>query len=156
MKGNLIVILLALLLITSCSKDTAPFEFKEQAVNGKISNEAWNYMQGVARVKAEAPDTLNIGLYSTLLENPCTYAISEHGARFTIPNEVGIYKLRGGFSNRLGVTLYHSNKEFIALNGAIEIMSIDEENQLLEGRIDATYDDKNNINGYFTISYCTN
>ena len=126
----------------------------DQEVKGMINSEDWNYRAGVSRLKPGTTDTLAIGLYNRLLDNTWSYAISEIGVRFEIPDEVGVYRLRGGFSNRMGVTLYYSKTEFIALNGAIEIISIDKENSILEGRIDATYNNKNNINGYFTIGYC--
>lgn len=76
---------------------------------------------------------------------------------FTVPNEVGLYKLSfdlGSFSGQT-VTLFDQQTVLntIATTGAIEILTITDTE--VTGRVDARADKDNFVNGNFTVSFCS-
>lgn len=150
---NIIISLLAVIII-SCTGNDSGFNFTDQAVKGKILQNDWAYYFGVAHPYLMNPDSLQIQLSDTVFSNPCTYARSERGIYFKVPYKETLTPLHGGFTNPQFVVLYNGNEERFALGGAVEITLIDTLNQVVEGRIDATYDGSNFVNGYFTAHLC--
>jgi hypothetical protein len=143
------------LFLSSCNEVKPAYQFKDQPVSGMINSKEWTMVSGVARSSLTASDTLRIGLFDMLPEQDCSYSISETGILFDVPDREGIYRLKGSFTHMQSVTLYDGLSQFVALSGAIEISLIDRINGRLEGKIDATYDNKNRVNGVFTIDYCS-
>ena len=78
---------------------------------------------------------------------------------FSVPNEVGIYKLKLNLNcftcaDNFTVTLFEKDgsMNFIATDGAVEILTISDTQ--VSGRIDARYDGNTFVNGNFTVSIC--
>lgn len=133
-----------------------PYEFKDQPVQGIIQSEAWEIQEAVARYSLFSHDTLTIQLNNEQLGETCDYLVSNAGAYFTIPAQEGIYMLSSKAIQYQSVTLFDGGLSVEALGGAIEITLVDSLNNRIEGKIDATYDGQNQLNGYFSATLCQN
>jgi hypothetical protein len=76
---------------------------------------------------------------------------------FTVPNAVGLYKLKFSFSggtDNQTATLFDTEETLnvIATEGAIEILTITTAE--VTGRLDVRSDANNYINGNFTVTLC--
>jgi len=131
-----------------------PYEFKDQEVQGRIQGQPWEIQDAVARFSLSNEDTLLLQLNDTTLGLPCDYLISNAGARFTIPCKTGIYILSSKAIQYQSVSIYEGGTSLEALAGAIEITLIDTANAVIEGKIDATYDGQNQLNGHFSAHWC--
>lgn len=157
----LTLLFIAVSVLFSCSKDDDTergYKFKDQIMQGEIEGDNWVFASGTAEIDYWDEDQLSLMFYAEASDDPCNEFLSGNKVMCTIPNAVGLYKLNFNFSgdNIQTVTLFHeaSVMNTVASEGAIEIMLIDLQNGIIEGRIDA-YGDKNDfVNGNFSLSYC--
>ena len=161
MKSKLLfalALLMASTLIFSCSDDDddSGYSFKEQTLQGQIGGDDWEFKVGTAEMQEN--DTLWIDLYGVDDEDPCNnWNIEGDYLLFFIPAQVGVHEL--SFNWETGgqtVTFYDESATMnnVAVEGAVEILSIDETNGEVTGRIDAKIDGDNEVNGNFTAVYC--
>lgn len=146
-------------IVLSCGDDEKPaYSFKNQDLSGKIGNAAWEYGDGYAEIYGMENDSqLQIDLFIEVDGEGCDVIPEGNEVLFTVPNKVGVYKLKADLNdleNSLVVNLFEeeTTMNHLASRGAIEILSITESQ--VTGRIDATVDDANLINGSFTVSIC--
>ena len=138
----------------SCNEAKPPYDFKDQPLQGKINNIEWEYLSGVARPSFTSEDTLIVGLYNMEFDNPCTYAVSEEGLRFSIPKEIGVHLLGGSVELSEAVIFYQSTIKEYGFGGAIEILNINYNEMVIEGRADVRVDNESFVNGNFLIKFC--
>ncbi|MBL7833825.1 MAG: hypothetical protein JNK18_07720 [Cyclobacteriaceae bacterium] len=148
-------------LTLACSDDDekgSSYSFKEQDLQGEIEGGRWTYADGyVETTTLEGVESLSVNLMLTQTSGACeTFSIEGDQVFFTVPNEVGLYKLSfnlGSFSGQT-VTLFDTETVLntIATKGAIEILTITDTE--VTGRIDARADKDNFVNGNFTVSFC--
>ena len=153
-----------LLLFTSCPEPVpAPYEFKDQPLQGMIGGEAWTFVSGTA------VDEGNNGELTIKL-----YAVSPGGTGSPWASDAyvdaGDYVQIIGVSESQGIVSFEnveytvelwddSAGEFIGCYyGAIDLQTIDAGGGQITGRIDArsVYDlswTDNYINGNFTVAY---
>lgn len=155
------ILSLTLLLNFSCSKDDgnqAAYSFIDQDLQGEFDGEAWHYSTGKVEVSYFDSTELDFEITSVTSNDPCSdNFLSQDVILFSIPDSVGLYELSLDFTgNSQTVTLYDSGTEMnnIATSGALEITKIDKVNGIVEGRMDATADSKNFVNGNFSITFC--
>lgn len=155
LKAYSVYFIVVAFILAGCPQDAKPpYEFKEQELQGEIDNNFWEYVSGVARPSLSSMDTLSVGIYNIEMDTPCSYAVSEEGVLFKVPNKVGLYILNADWNNFQAITLYNGMKKTFALGGAVEITMIDSVSNIIEGRIDARVDNNSYINGNFLISLC--
>lgn len=163
---------LFLSLLISCKKDDTPIEtpqvsqpgynFKEQNLQGMIEGQPWEFISGRAnRTTFNDQEEYAIALYSESAENSCMFLPKEDRVIFSIPSTgiSGVQQLKldfSGNSDSRTITLYdvQQSNNVIASEGAVEVVSIDTTNQVIELKIDARYDDQNFINGKCKIQIC--
>ncbi|MCF8370742.1 MAG: hypothetical protein K9H64_03910 [Bacteroidales bacterium] len=148
------IAVIAIFLFSCNRKVDPPYQFVDQDLRGKIVNQEWDFVDGVARVSTVSNDTVLIGLYNAKLEKDCSYAISEEGLTFFVPFFEGLYQLSGDWDSPQSVNFYRGITNLTAWRGAIEIISIDTVSNIINGRIDATVDDNSSVNGNFVVSLC--
>lgn len=149
-------------LTLACSDDDekgSSYSFKEQDLQGEIEGGSWTYADGyVETTTLEGVESLSVNLMLTQTSGACeTFSIEGDQVFFTVPNEVGLYKLSfnlGSFSGQT-VTLFDQQTVLntIATTGAIEILTITDTE--VTGRVDARADKDNFVNGNFTVSFCS-
>lgn len=159
-KLSLFAISLAAL-ISSCGDDEnekPSYSFKNQTLSGKIANTSWTFGDGYAEIYGTGDDSeLYIDLFVDVDGEGCDILPEGDQVFFSIPNKVGVYKLKfdlNSMENSQTVTLFE-DEEFmnsIATEGAVEITAITE--TTISGKIDATVDAENNVNGNFTVNIC--
>lgn len=155
MKKLLVLLTFGLLVFTACdSTVNLPYEFKNQPVQGKIAGESWEIAEAIARVSVFSADTLSFQLNDSILGLECDYLISNRGARFTAPFQEGVFLLSSKSIQFQSVELYNGGENLQALTGAIQILSINSAEGIIEAQIDATYDASNRLNGKFTARFC--
>ncbi|MEA3444808.1 MAG: hypothetical protein U9R19_08810 [Bacteroidota bacterium] len=152
--NNILFLVLILAFIGCNRKSDPPYEFKDQNLQGKIITQQWSFVDGVARLSPTSNDTLLIGLYNIHLDQDCSYAVSEEGVNFFVPNHQGIFQLASEWESPQSVTLYSGIDNEHAWRGAIEITQIDTVNNRIYGNLDATVDDESSVNGKFSVSLC--
>lgn len=148
-------------LLMSCSDDDEKgpsYSFKNQDLQGKIEGGSWTYADGyVETTTLEGVESLSVNLMLTQVDGACeTFSVEGDQVLFTVPNEVGVYKLNfdlGSFSGQV-VNLFDTETTLntFATKGAIEILTVTDTE--VTGRIDARADKDNYVNGNFTVSFC--
>lgn len=158
------------MLISSCGKDddfgkdddSGPsYDFKDQNLQGTIDGFPFTYGEGTVELNTrDGEDVLFFDLYNSSEEitDICDFFGfgNEVSVFFTIPAEVGLYELSLDLSSFSGqtVTLFNPDGAVnsIASTGAVEILTITETE--VTGRMDATLDGNNTVNGNFTAVFC--
>jgi hypothetical protein len=153
-----------LLLVQGCIDtinfgDDYTYNFIDKDLEGVIDTDYWAYQTGVAHKAFFNDDELRVELYPQVIAEPCGFHNDYRNdyVTFDIPRETGVYELEFSlFGTSQTVDFYNQEMgiSFSASKGAIEILSVDEENNLLTGRIDAYVDDETNINGNFEVVIC--
>ncbi len=133
----------------------AGHDFTDQDLQGKIGGVDWTYQSGKAAIWGSDTGTLHINIYSSAPSggDECgggAYASGANVVMTSVPNEVQLNQLSFSIQN---ITLYDGQTNNIAVQGAIEILSINTSGNVT-GRIDARADADNYVNGNFTIKYC--
>lgn len=169
MKNSLKLLLLTtglslISLISSCKKDdeSGPsYEFINQNLQGTIDGFAYTYGEGsVETTTRDGEGYLSFDLYhsSEDITDICDFFGfgNEVSVFFSTPAEVGLYELSLDFSSFSGqtVTLFNPDGAVnnIASIGAVEILTVTETE--VTGRMDATLDAENTVNGNFTAVFC--
>lgn len=159
---NYLIVLLVSLAILSCGKDDPdpvpePYQpnFINQNLSGKINGESWNFKFGSGKNDFSNDDRIRFSFHDAESdEDTDTCNIFQDGNQVmnTLPKEVGLYNL----SLSRTVTLYvkSTTMNYIVTQGAVEITSIDLEENKIYGRMDAKYNDQNFVNGNFVLKYC--
>ena len=164
-KFILLSIFSFLLFLTSCNdEDSGPsFEFKDQNLQGIIDGIPFEFGEGTVESTFLNEGQLSFDLLDQeeQYDNVCDISFGDEvRVFFDAPNEVGVYELFFDLSsfNRRVVTLLNPNGEDgipqnnIASSGAVEIITITDTQ--VTGRIDATLDGDNTVNGNFTAVFC--
>lgn len=159
MKKSVLLFTLAAFIASCGDDDEKPsYNFKNQNVAGKIGNVTWQFGDGYAERIGIGDDTeLHINLFTAVEGRGCDLSPSGDEVLFAVPHTVGVHRLHfdvNDWENSIAVTLFEEAtfKNNTATEGAIEILSITDTEVV--GRIDAFKDDKNAINGNFTVTIC--
>jgi hypothetical protein len=159
MKVSIVLIAICCAL-SGCGKDDNPktYSFKDQDITGKIGNSSWSMLSGYAHSEISGEDTfVYITCNNTTSIDPCSSYPSDYHVFFTLPLKTGLYVLGYDAQNPFlgwSVTLFNIDAETnsIADVGAVEIISVSETQ--ITGRIDASADELNFVNGNFTVTIC--
>ncbi len=165
MRRLYFIVLIVMLLLAQGCMDTINFgddytySFMDKDLEGAIDKNYWAFQTGISREGFFDSDELRVELYPQVIAEPCGFHndYANDYVSFDIPKETGVYVLEFSlFGTSQTVDFYNHELgiSFSASKGAIEILSIDEENNLLTGRIDAYVDDETNINGNFEAVLC--
>ncbi|HEX5171373.1 MAG TPA: hypothetical protein VFW11_19485 [Cyclobacteriaceae bacterium] len=159
MNRSLFFIVSLAVIISSCGDDEEPaYSFKNQNLSGKIGNAAWEFGDGYAEIFGMGDDSqLQFDLFIELDGEGCNVIPVGNEVLFSVPKKVGVYKLKADLSdmeNSLFVNLFEEETtgHNLASKGAIEILTITETE--VTGRIDASLDEMNTINGNFAVNIC--
>lgn len=136
------------------------YEFIDQDAAGEIGNVSWVYADGFASIVDFGGGEIRVSVDLTLIqdEEGCDIFIAEGDAFFfSVPNEVGLYKLKmdNVGTDSYTVTLYDDDEAtnyLVVEGGAVEILAIS--GTEVSGRIDARHDSQTFVNGNFTVSIC--
>lgn len=157
-------VLIALTFSCGGDEDNGPgYKFIDQDAAGEIDNVSWTYADGYASIDDFGGGEMRVSVDLTLpqVKHGCDMDFPEGDAVFfSVPNEVGLYKLKFDFNcsnncdDEYTVTLFKKDgfENFIASEGAVEILAISASE--VSGRLDARYDDNSYVNGNFTVSIC--
>ncbi|MFW5759757.1 MAG: hypothetical protein ACOCXH_02115 [Cyclobacteriaceae bacterium] len=161
----LLSLVIAITFLSACSSEdgdpSATYDFKEQIAQGQIEGEAWTFEAGKALLTEDQDGNpiYSIKMYSN--NETITEVCSFFGAEFdevffSLPTEIGVYKLSFSSSNSRTVTLFDRENimNVIASDGAVEIIAISETQ--ITGRADIRSGNDNFINGNFTLEICGN
>lgn len=143
----------------SCGEDEKPaYSFKNQDLSGKIGNTEWTYTDGYAEIYGTGDDSqISVDLFQQAEGEGCSAFPIGNEVFFSMPNKVGVYKLKldlDNFESSKIVTLYEEEGSVnnLASTGAVEITSISDTQ--VTGKIDARLDGENFVNGNFSVSIC--
>ncbi len=143
--------------------------YKNQNLQGMINGEAWEYILGESNTSDGGYNTdytHNFNIVDTAQSDSCFILSGERSkVIFSLYDDlkvlsVGKYLLSFDISTFEGrtVTLVDWTEttvlNTIATEGEYEIISVDTISQIITGRMDAHADNKNFVNGNFTIKYC--
>ena len=159
-------VLLSVVFITSCGSDdeSGPsYAFIDQNLQGIIDGISFESKGGTFSEGFDT-GTLSVRIYDVSeTDEVCDIFGGESvSIIFSIPETVGLYELfidLDAFEGQT-VTLVNPNGEDgipqnnIATIGAVEILSVSDTE--VKGRMDATLDAQNTVNGNFSLSSCTN
>ncbi len=146
----------------SCTKDKDDgyvYSFVDQDLQGKIGGTAWNFVAGNADDAYGSEGEWSVHLYPEKPDTPCDWVWDVNYIMFNIPKKVGIYELNLSFTGDAvshTATLYADDEDmnYVATQGAIEIISINDTASTITGRMDIRANSNNQVNGDFTITYC--
>jgi hypothetical protein len=163
----LIIFLAATSILVSCEKDDdnddnniidPAYTFLDQVLQGEIEGEAWMLKAGSANESWSDSTSLYVEMFAMESDNPCSdFDLDGNRVIFHVPFAPGLYELILDWTeDSQTITLFHdeSGMNTVATKGAVEIISIDEVNGVMEGRIAAEADVGNFVNGNFTINFC--
>ena len=135
------------------------YSFKNQNLQGIINGKSWTFIDGEAEEDFFTAGKISIELGAVELTDPCNSFLEGLRVFFSVNNTIGIYELQFDFDNTDNsqtVTLFDpddGNLNIIANQGAIEILTIEVDE--ITGRIDVYFDEETNVNGNFSVTYCT-
>jgi hypothetical protein len=149
--------LLFIVILIGCGKDDPQpsYNFKDQTAAGEIEGVSWSFAEGTA---SDNGVELSIDLMLDQPDAPCDVFIPDGDeVFFSIPNAVGLYKLKFSFKSgavNQTATLFDEEETLnvICSEGAIEILMITDTE--VTGRLDIRSDKDNYINGNFTVALC--
>ena len=149
-------------MLISCKDDEEEiiFEFQAQNLQGEIGGSKWELVAGKAQDFSINNDLLSIEMVGVMVMDTCQLSLPNTSKiSFEVPKQVGLYELKVGLQNpgaTQTVTFFVAaeNQDYIASQGAIEILEINMEIKLLKGRMDARVDKKNFVNGNFDLAIC--
>ena len=166
MNKYLLSALIFVVCVSSCKKkddpdpldEVPPHNFITQNMKGKIGGKAWEFESGHKVVLSGGPSTM---FYFKLSDTVNTTADSCNYYGY------GDYKLALALNGNAletkvyGIAPHLHTAQFIYPfspeikgTGAIEILSIDNINKTITGRIDVTADANNTLNGNFKVYIC--
>ncbi len=162
MKKLLFACAASALLFTACEKEDEPqvetpaYEFKNQTMQGKIEGKAFQFEIGTVEESG-----FGGFLYQIVGESDSTDACAFVNQYFGNNIVFGLDELKTGLTvmgdnSSQTVTFYQSESENndVAIEGAIEILTVNAETDVVTGRIDARIDDNNFVNGNFSVTHC--
>jgi len=149
-------------MLISCKDDEEEiiFEFQAQNLQGEIGGSKWELVAGKAQDFSINNDLLSIEMVGVMVMDTCQLSLPNTSKiSFEVPKQVGLYELKVDLQNpgaTQTVTFFVAaeNQDYIASQGAIEILEINLEIELLKGRMDARVDKKNFVNGNFDLAIC--
>jgi len=152
---------LAALALVTCNSPggAAGYSFPNQPLQGKIGGVSWTYVSGTADSTVFA-GKLWMELYDVSYMGPGPFAPGAYfGAGSTVlftisPVSVGLRPLAAGLGQQT-VTLYDKpgTINYVCMEGAVEILTLDAVNGVMTGRMDAKFDANNYVSGNFTAAY---
>ena len=166
MKNLTTILVLGMILsLVACKKETTSSgsagvsrpaeEIKSGVVDGKINGDAWTFVSGVAKKDSFRPERIRLELWDNSEADPCNvfFPTSKRNLLTSVPEAVGNYEL----GNETNVTFYYQSTDMgsanlIATAGRLIIDEITDDT--VKGRILATYDNDNTVNGAFTLTLC--
>lgn len=138
--------------------------YKNQMLSGKIDGKSWTALGG--RVSSSSThyfhiaDTLSADTCTNFLNQESRVIFSHDNPNNTIV-QLGEHPLVldwSNTSNNKTITLVRYKNgtphNTIVDKGAYEILSVDTIKNIINGRMDAFYDDDNFVNGNFELKYC--
>lgn len=148
--------------------DKNKYEFKDQALTGKINKTDWNFVSGYARLSAvDSSYSYSFTLTDTTGDDPCSiwmdgtyekviFAIKSASEKLetkVYPIQMKLFKLEESQT----VTLVYrvdggTPNNSIATRGAIEILEVTD--TTIKGRLDAYANDFSSVNGNFEVNLC--
>lgn len=158
-KISLLLMILSSTGLFSCGNDGGvpepdfpEYHFVDQPLQGKIEGQPWAFIAG----KMKPGQPVNIFSYHNVLisDDTCTTSSQYHISHSATEVEPKLYGVGPYYLNVNFVNTQTTGETITANRGAIEIISIDYDNNLLHGRMDAFYDSSNYVNGNFTIKIC--
>lgn len=153
-------------MVISCSKDDDDddvsgyqYSFIDQNLQGEIDGKAWVFVAGNAEESSFTEGHLSIDLYPEALDNPCDWVWDVDKIIFEIPAEEAIHELyfSWGSEDAFTVTFVKDSvvpMNYIAIQGAVEIVNISEMDDTITCRMDVKIDDNTYANGNFSIALC--
>lgn len=139
--------------------DSPSYDFKDQVAQGSINGQSWTFVSGRASISDEK---LSIDLAADSDAVPCeTFSFAGLKIFFTVDNKVALTELFFDLENFEGKTATFFDPDdgefglnIIAVEGAIEILSITDNE--VKGRIDVRdgHDNTSSVNGNFTVEIC--
>ncbi len=137
-------------------EDSLAYEFKDQDLQGKIGGQNWVMNHGTFR-NYEPMDYPYMFYFSNLPDtNQC-----DNNYNVTVFVQFALNELKPGiyYSTQcyLGAVMARDTEEDFTRRlpkGAIEILTIDANNNIVTGRIDVRKNETNFVNGNFSITYC--
>lgn len=128
-------------------------KISSEKLNGKFENKDWQYVTAVAIENLSDTGEIQINFFDEEIEAPCDNSVNENFISILCPKKVGKYEFA---SNQLIAFFNQHRNTKIASEGIIEITEIDLKNNLAKGKILATADEENFVNGTFEAKYCPN
>lgn len=159
-KSLLIVACVLIILIGACkkeekdpNKEIPPHNFLSQNMSGKVNDTAWSFKIG--RVQALTVVLHEITFIDSTLHTDSCGANSNIllGTAVPYPIKPGLYAIKENVRN---FDIRYNQEIIRNFVGALEITSVNEDTKLVTGKIDVRKDDKNYLNGNFTVKLCPN
>ena len=148
LPGLLAIALVFSMTFIGCGKKV---KYQDQILTGKIAGVDWTLASGSAS-EAFSDTEMSIDMFMEMDTNLCDFTSPDgNKVLFTIEKTVGEYEL--GLLKQT-VTMYDGTTNFVAIKGAVEILSVDEVAGTVEGRMDIKADNDNFLNGNFTLTWC--
>ncbi|MFY0605703.1 MAG: hypothetical protein JXR10_03250 [Cyclobacteriaceae bacterium] len=147
-------VLAALMLCFSgCDNTLDNFDTDKDPLVGKIGGEDWSYISGGAKAR---PTTSQIEGFLTGLNviDPCTIRVlGEPYLELSLPSRIANYNLPSASGEvKLVFVSRNGDKRLSVTGGYLEIVALSGRQAL--GRINATVDDDNFVEGSFLLEIC--
>lgn len=161
-KFKYLFLIFSIGILSACGDDddNITFEFIDQNLQGQIGGIEWELVAGKAQDFSINNDFLSMEMVGVAVVDTCQLSLPNTSRIFfEVPKQVGLYELKVGLQNpglTQTVTFFVAaeNQNYIASQGAIEILAIDLPNERVEGRLDARVDKRNFVNGTFGLVLC--
>ena len=169
MKHRLTILIglsIAAMLFSCQKKDDKPVDISNNPtdsvgtpLNGKIAGKDWEFIQGNAATNYAGDGKMLISLYPISFEDSCQIGHEADEVFLTIKPEEGKFDLNldlNDWDKSLTVTLfdYETVNNFIAVDGYVELTSVDVSQGIITGKMDVMYDDSNYVKGSFQVPIC--
>lgn len=145
----LIGVLNLIIFLTSCNDTTIE---DLDVAQGKIAGQDWEYKDGNAYLNINEIQVILMGRESS---NPCGILNpSSPYVKFTIPAQTGTYSIPFGTADK-SVKFFEGNaslKNLTSTSGFVQIIGIN--GFAVEGLIQASFDDDNDVAGAFFATSC--
>lgn len=134
-------------------------KYQDQILSGQLGGESWSFVSGRATISQFDSTRLSLHFWNTEIKDPCdpfTLGSSKMAMTGSVLNQTGETIFGTGSTEKPGstITLFDGSTNFIATTGKIEILAIDIPHKEVRGRVRGFFNDSNQINGSFVLTYC--